>query len=251
MFSNCWPSTIFIHSLYVFLLISFLGEAQWSLCVTCGAWMALHLWEHIAYESISSDWSELLVSELLPTLRGVAQFFTEYMYREKINGGSGDSQQQSEMFIAHTGPTTSPENSYTISNGQNGITGLLFCPCLQGNTSLRMVLVFLCMTGDSVTIPAVAPQINKNTNKNNKAPPPPPPEPLKRVNFMTMSPAIDMSILRQVRVCDCDCNQLLTGDCLCLIHFYDIGLHFVMQTDWLICLALLFHCRLRVPIPSQ
>ena len=80
--------------------------------------MALHLWEHLLRKPLTSQWYAVLIDELIPTLRGVALFFEQYMYVE------GDVHY---VYTAHTGPTTSPENSYTITNGQNGIVGEFSC----------------------------------------------------------------------------------------------------------------------------
>lgn len=74
-----------------------LGDLQWSLCVSCGAWMALHIWDHLSYKM---DY-HMLINVNIPILRGVILFFKEYMWQDK-NG------------VYHTGPTTSPENSYEI-----------------------------------------------------------------------------------------------------------------------------------------
>jgi hypothetical protein len=76
-----------------------IGEAQWSLCVTCGAWLALQAFDHLTFHFDRS----LLLSVVLPSLRGTAEFFLEYMYVDPISGES------------HTGPTTSPENSYSYT----------------------------------------------------------------------------------------------------------------------------------------
>lgn len=127
------------------------ADGQWALCVTCGAWIGLHLWEAVLHEPIATmlinkikavrtidgvfdldelnhsidliqiDESPLYV--LVRIFRGIALFFTEYFYI-------------SPDGAVHTGPTTSPENSYFTSKTD--------------------------------------------------------------VQFLTMSPAIDMSILRQV-----------------------------------------------------
>lgn len=74
-----------------------IGEAQWSLCVTCGAWLALQAFDHLTFHFNRS----LLLLVVLPSLRGIAEFFLEYMYIDPFTGQT------------HTGPTTSPENSYT------------------------------------------------------------------------------------------------------------------------------------------
>lgn len=80
--------------------------AEWSLCVTCGAWVSLQLWEHLVHASLDKKLQQqILVEELIPTLRGVIAFFMDYAYIEQKDDGS---------YVVHTGPTTSPENSYAI-----------------------------------------------------------------------------------------------------------------------------------------
>jgi hypothetical protein len=49
---------------------------MWNMCVTCGAWLALHLWDE---QSHSFD-ATLLVHVLLPVYRSIAKFFLEYMF---------------------------------------------------------------------------------------------------------------------------------------------------------------------------
>lgn len=86
------------------------GDNQWALCVTCGAWAALAIWEHLIAQQITLS----ALVEVADTLRGVVLFFQEYMYREE----KGASE---EGYVMHTGPTTSPENSYIIL-----LKGILF-----------------------------------------------------------------------------------------------------------------------------
>jgi hypothetical protein len=64
---------------------------------TGGAWLALHLWDHLTYHYNS----EYLIDSFLPLFNGIARFFEGYMFL----GPDG---------FMHTGPTTSPENSYRI-----------------------------------------------------------------------------------------------------------------------------------------
>jgi alpha-L-fucosidase 2 len=73
------------------------GDNQWALCVTCGAWAALTIWEHL----IAQPLSVAVLMEVVRSLRGVALFFQEYTW----NDTEGK---------VHTGPTTSPENSYVM-----------------------------------------------------------------------------------------------------------------------------------------
>ncbi len=108
-----------------------IGEAQWSLCATCGAWLSLQLFEHILYTDIHTDKSQqILNNELIPTLRGVAQFFMEYVHVEVLQNENNEnnnknSENSSKLYVVHTGPTTSPENSYTIMNTNGEIGWLL------------------------------------------------------------------------------------------------------------------------------
>ena len=133
------------------------GDNQWALCVTCGAWAALSVWEHLLHtgatagaggsvagggassstmgESESESEFDEVLYELVNTLKGVALFFREYMWRQEllpaaaaaaVNGGAGDNK-----YIMHTGPTTSPENSYLILLKGGGGTD---AAVTQGNT---------------------------------------------------------------------------------------------------------------------
>jgi hypothetical protein len=74
-----------------------LGDPTWSLCVTCGAWLAIHCWEHLTYHFNY----EYMTKELLPLFRGIVLFFYEYLWID----ASG---------AVHSGPSTSPENSYEV-----------------------------------------------------------------------------------------------------------------------------------------
>jgi hypothetical protein len=61
----------FLRFILILSLFLYLGEAQWSLCVTCGAWLALQGFEHISFHYNRS----VLLSVVLPSLRGIAEFF--------------------------------------------------------------------------------------------------------------------------------------------------------------------------------
>jgi hypothetical protein len=105
-----------------------MAEPVWSLCVSCGAWLSMHLWDAISYESIKSTPFDRIIRSIqgkasfnideallatsrvpentilkraIPIYRGIASFFLDYMWK----GNDG-------RF--HTGPTTSPENSYAL-----------------------------------------------------------------------------------------------------------------------------------------
>jgi hypothetical protein len=77
------------------------GDNQWALCVTCGAWAALSVWEHLIMHELDTA----ALFEVTDTLRGVVLFFRHYMWRENSVEGA---------YTMHTGPTTSPENSYVL-----------------------------------------------------------------------------------------------------------------------------------------
>ena len=68
------------------------GGLEWALCVTCGAWVALHLWDHISFDFDIS----FVHNIILPVYRSLAQFFLSYMFKDSEG-------------LYHTGPTTSPE----------------------------------------------------------------------------------------------------------------------------------------------
>ncbi len=106
-----------------------LGSLQWSLCVSCGAWLATHLLEHVDFIAWDASYVH---STVVPVLRGVACFFIEHVYVE-YEQGSGRGTVAKEVKVVHTGPTTSPENSYRMQ-GRLG----WYCAgdCVHGMTSL-------------------------------------------------------------------------------------------------------------------
>lgn len=75
-----------------------LADSKWAYCVTCGAWVALHLWD--AYR-FSRDGS-LLRRDALPILAGAVDFFLAYL---TPLGPAG---------ALVTGPSHSPENSFSV-----------------------------------------------------------------------------------------------------------------------------------------
>lgn len=88
------------------------GDNQWALCVSCGAWAALSIWEHL----ITQPFDAAVLMEVVGSLRGVALFFREYMWAEETGdekeaSSGGHSSTGTRM---HTGPTTSPENSFVL-----------------------------------------------------------------------------------------------------------------------------------------
>ncbi len=73
-----------------------------SPCPGCGAWIALHLWEHYAY---SGD-VDFLRETAFPILREGAEFFLAYLFQQEGDG------------LLHTGPSISPENLFYVPDGQ-------------------------------------------------------------------------------------------------------------------------------------
>ncbi len=84
------------------------GDSQWSLCVSCGAWIANHLFDLIVYENLEQIEDKLIEEKILPIFRGMIRFYKEYLFRSTTNSDVS-------KFIVHSGPTTSPENSYIIA----------------------------------------------------------------------------------------------------------------------------------------
>ena len=89
------------------------GDAQWALCATCGAWLGLHLWDYVSFNQDI----QTLRHTLLPVYKSMATFYLEYLFKDKHG-------------TVHSGPTTSPENSFlgsvykkSKSNSTNGING--------------------------------------------------------------------------------------------------------------------------------
>ncbi len=86
------------------------GDNQWALCVTCGAWAALSVWEHLIMHEIDAA----VLVEVSDTLRGAVLFFRQYMWRDTGIGAAEGGSSSEGAYMMHTGPTTSPENSYVL-----------------------------------------------------------------------------------------------------------------------------------------
>lgn len=84
-----------------------LGDLQWSLCVTCGAWLATQLFDRFATSSkVVHDLAAM--EDVLEVYRGLVDFFQDHYLFSTTSSPEG---------ILHTGPTTSPENSYFFHSG--------------------------------------------------------------------------------------------------------------------------------------
>lgn len=79
--------------------------ARWGLWPMGAAWTCLHLWEHYAF---SPD-VRFLAETAYPIIREACEFFLDYLV-EAPNG------------TLVTGPSMSPENSYTTEGGETGVT---------------------------------------------------------------------------------------------------------------------------------
>lgn len=80
--SDSWVSHGFVDN---YLSSGLSGDPQWSLCVTCGAWVVAQVWEHFTY-SATTDF-DLLLLRLMPVMRGALHFFlgthTLYIYTDQ------------------------------------------------------------------------------------------------------------------------------------------------------------------------
>ncbi len=78
---------------------NYLPASYWQLG---GAWLSLHLWEHYRYTR-----DEAFLREFYPVLEGAAAFFL-------------DALQRYDDGTYHLSPTTSPENTFRLPNGESG-----------------------------------------------------------------------------------------------------------------------------------
>jgi len=116
-----------------------------SLCITCGAWAALTLWDWVSH--LNMEKNRVYIPRVLKIFRGIVLFFIDYVWQDSEG-------------VYHTGPTTSPENSYGIK---------------IKNVS----------TSNHGPGPGPVPTINPQQQPD-------------AIEYLTFSPAIDISVLRQV-----------------------------------------------------
>lgn len=62
-----------------------LGGMQWAFCVSCGAWMATHLWEHLQYSAWDTSTLTMAETRIVPVLRGVVCFFLEHFFVDTVS----------------------------------------------------------------------------------------------------------------------------------------------------------------------
>eukprot|EP01037_Dinobryon_pediforme_P046076 gene46076-59089_t len=79
-----------------------LADLQWSLCVSCGAWAATHIFDVLLYGDLTAIEPSTAL-KILEIFRGIADFFEAHLF---VLPNDPESQ------TLYTGPTTSPENSY-------------------------------------------------------------------------------------------------------------------------------------------
>lgn len=79
-----------------------LADLQWSLCVSCGAWAATHIFDVLLYGDLTAIEPSTAL-KILEIFRGIADFFEAHLF---VLPNGPESQ------TLYTGPTTSPENSY-------------------------------------------------------------------------------------------------------------------------------------------
>ena len=79
--------------------------ARWGLWPMGAAWLCLHLWEHYAFNPDA----DFLANTAYPIMREACEFFLDYL----VEAPDG---------TLVTGPSMSPENSYTTDTGETGVT---------------------------------------------------------------------------------------------------------------------------------
>eukprot|EP01033_Poteriospumella_lacustris_P003160 gene3160-2325_t len=136
-----------------------LADLQWSLCVSCGAWAATHIFDVLLYGDLTAIEPSTAL-KILEIFRGIADFFEAHLF---VLPNDPESQ------TLYTGPTTSPENSYwTMRQSTSDGNG-------NGNGNGKKSNFFNI---DLISSP-------------------PPPKPAMGTAYLTFSPAIDVSVLRE------------------------------------------------------
>lgn len=87
-------------------------DPSWGATNTCGAWIALHLWEHYLY-TLDKEYLE----RVYPVMRGAAQFLRSILIEDSKSG-----------YLV-TAPTTSPENGFYL-NDEDAERGVVTHICM-------------------------------------------------------------------------------------------------------------------------
>ncbi len=90
------------------------ADLQWAMCISCGAWLSTHLFDVIAYQTIDKN---VLINSVIPILRGSLNFFKYHIWFSSDTNSclAQVATVNGIRRFAHTGPTTSPENSMRIN----------------------------------------------------------------------------------------------------------------------------------------
>lgn len=148
------------HTLYGGLF----GDPHWALCVTCGAWLATNMFERALTRPIDA---QALQQSLIPVFRGIALFFREYMWIELTTPNDGthnrsnaqantdaaagvggfkniadylSSSQRDSSYMAHTGPSSSPETTLKIHYGGMCLSSIEYSGLLNGSTIIYIFI---------------------------------------------------------------------------------------------------------------
>ncbi len=90
------------HTTDAWWFTSPIGEPQWGMFPSGGAWTTQHLMEHYRY----SDDEDFLRSRAWPALKGAAEFYLDWLVEHPVTG----------RLVS--GPSSSPEHTFISSNGQ-------------------------------------------------------------------------------------------------------------------------------------
>jgi len=90
------------HTTDAWWFTSPIGEPQWGMWVTGGAWVTRHLWEHYLH---TGD-RQFLKERAWPALKGSAEFFLDWLVEDPETG---------ELV---SGPVNSPENTFITPEGE-------------------------------------------------------------------------------------------------------------------------------------
>lgn len=102
----------------------------WGATNTCGAWAALHLWDHYCY-TLDKEF----LCQKYPVLRGAAQFLAELLIEEPSHG-----------WLV-TAPTNSPENSYLCPHTKEPLT-----LCMGSTMDNQVIREVFCATAQAAEI---------------------------------------------------------------------------------------------------
>ena len=106
-------------------------DPSWGATNTCGAWLALHLWEHYRY-TLDRDYLE----RVYPVMRGAAEFLHSILLEHPATG-----------YLV-TAPTTSPENGFFLS-AEDEQRGIVTHVCLGSTMDNQIVREIFTAVADA------------------------------------------------------------------------------------------------------